>query len=232
MNSDRACFRLWFVISLIIFITSPVSAWECGECEYWDAGAQECLCDDGASCTKNGCPGECDECTCVCDSQCCSDADCPNCYSCIDCSCQFDCAGDESCCETGEICCDDGSCALPCDEEQINPCAESMNDDCVSCYNLPYLCNNTNKYVYTGNQPYFCWSGCPGDCHEVEDIHCYTKYKCIDEPDYLAICDTVQVEPGVYEWKCVAGAPWNCYDCIRDPKDPGHEEPYESSRCQ
>lgn len=96
-----------------------------------------------------------------------------------------------------------------------------MSNDCVNCYNTPFRCNNNDKAVYTGNPSYSCEYGCPGDCHDAGYVWCLTLYKCVDDPDYLSLCDYVQVAPGEYDWRCVAGAPWNCYECIQDPADPG-----------
>ena len=106
-----------------------------------------------------------------------------------------------------------------------------MSNDCVSCYNTPFRCNNTDKVVYTGNPSYSCEYGCPGDCHDADDVFCFTVYKCADDIDYLALCDTVQVAPGEWAWKCVGPFAWDCYECVRDPTDPGKEHYLSNAKC-
>jgi len=130
-----------------------------------------------------------------------------------------------------QVCCD-GVCTPKCEQVELNNCSTSMSWDCFPCQNLPWLCNNADEVVYTGNHPYNCWSGCPGDCHEVNDVHCYTKYKCaVDSTDYLAICEWVG--PGDFDYACVDHLiGWTCYECGRDPTDEGEKHYTTSRKCE
>jgi len=119
---------------------------------------------------------------------------------------------------------------MPCIQQEQNICTSIWDIKCVACYNLPWKCNNLPESVTTGNNPYVCHFGCPEDCERVDDVHCNTIYQCADNPDYLALCELVMVAPPFsWDWDCLANElGTTCYECIRDPLDPGIKN-YEPS---
>jgi len=217
-----------FLVSLSFFrVNLPVVA--C--CEGSPPGNPDCYkCEDGvwvledwAECgqysdCKGECHGGCYLCTCADDdSKCASDECC-----------------DGTCCEEGKICCPDGSCALPCEQKELHNCmASAINSICTECYMLPWYCDDTTRAIVSGNHSIDCWNGCPGDCHPVDKIHCYTIYKCANDVDYLALCEWITVGPEEeWEWKCVGNLlGLTCYECVQDPTDEGEKIYASSEEC-
>jgi hypothetical protein len=190
----------------------------CCDGEIYSLTTQKCCPDDGFF------SGEyvCDINVACCHGQCCSEGQaCCNTSlilgTCYNTTAQKCCPGvggsPDYICNIDEICCDDGSCAAPCEEMEMNPCNVEQSLACIGCVNLILGCSLFDEYVFTGNKPYNCWNGCPGDCSDRPRVLCHTKYQCtIVSEDYCALC----VEVGPDEFECVDYLiGWTCYECGR-----------------
>src|SRR4030042_928998 len=130
----------------------------------------------------------------TCCNDCCYPTD--QCLVCIDGSCQL-CGGIPN-----MTCCDDGSCAAPCEEVgSETPCNSENNTSCPACAGISGNCSGSKARYYTNATIYNCSGGCPGpppDCdYEDPAPNCYDTYFCADHIYYrFAKCTIWRYEPG------------------------------------
>ncbi len=138
-----------------------------------------------------------------CKGDCCD----PNkCETCVDGECKV-CGGDPN-----KVCCDDGSCAKPCELDANTATCSGATQPCANCF---HYCETSFKIVYTGNSVYTCKEpGCPGDCQDADPVRCYSKIPCKTNGIHDAFCG-----PGGWCW-AMQGFPtvW-CYQCIPTNED-------------
>ena len=170
-------------------------------------------CGSDETCCNGHCCGECK--TCVNGE--CRACDPDKCETCIDGECKV-CGGD-----TDKKCCD-GSCVDKCENTSpTGQCDTSQNEnyECIGCTLFPYDCSDFTTRIYTGYETLWCTGGCPGECVQLDAVHCYSEYKCMKGVQQAySICSTegdgVACEPSPWYPEGL----WFCSPCVKNPADP------------
>jgi len=194
----------------------------CGMCE-------ECI--DG-ECVWVGCDPPCSGCYNYCNPECVCEYTCRGdlCEECVNNQCKV-CGGD-----TSKVCCDDGSCASPCDEEIDEPrCESEWNESCIACVGMLEFCSHHNTRIFMETVTYTCSGGCDGDCAEENPQPvCSRVYKCTACWFVTHICTDQLDTPVPLDCYFQTDTLWSCSRCVTDFDElvNEHPSPYPSKRCQ
>ena len=142
--------------------------------------------------------------------------------------------------DTSQGCClADHTCRPWCENTPpTGHCDISHNGDefniCPGCAGLvlgPHCADITFK-VYTGEINHSCTGGCPGDCAQRDDVHCYTEYECREEIMRPGVCESEEGAPGgvaCYEFE-IKDPYMFCVPCKKDTSFQEGEEGYVAHR--
>ena len=208
----------------------------CPEGECCNDGTCESSCPEGECCDDGVCQIACPDGECCDDGTCVSENLCPGTTGCCDDGkCVSACPGEECCsahlcvssCPEGEVCCsDDEECHEECENTEPTRACDTIHNEEYECiYCAPpgsgVACQSVTTRIYTGNIKHSCTGGCPGDCEEKPNVHCWTEYKCV-EKDVLE--DWACVVFGNGELGCVGpDMIVFCPRCKKNPEDPGEK---------
>lgn len=203
LSSDKQLFCILFSCFWVCIIVSVTYAPCWPECE-------RCQCCQNGNCVDGCCGGPC------CDDKRCYNPETKKCCG----------RGDGSICPKDKNCCDDGSCAMPCEIVEGQKCEPPFGSTIMPCASTCALvdgpCGFPLTKVWSGKTETTCSpEGCDGDCSK--DTHwCSKTYDCVPSGNFetLSNCSTISSSypPITYSFqRCVTGF-GQCQSCMEGPE--------------